>query len=322
MESFAGSRVLVTGGAGFIGSHLVDRLLADGAKVVVVDNLITGRKENLAAAKKSDLFTFIEGDVSGPVENYLPKELKFDFIFHLASPASPVDFVKFPKEIYSVNAFGTHYLCEYAVANGARLVFASTSEAYGDPLEHPQKETYFGNVNPVGPRACYDESKRFGEMIVSTQTRQADVDGRIVRIFNTYGPRMRADDGRVVPAFITQALAGMPLTVHGNGSQTRSFCYVDDLVEYLLRSMIVGHIGGEVINIGNHDERTMIDFAREIVRLTQSNSEIEFIDRPEDDPEKRRPDLSKAKKLLDYSTTVSLEDGLIRTIDYFRRALA
>jgi nucleoside-diphosphate-sugar epimerase len=239
-------------------------------------------------------------------------------IFHFASPASPVGYMKNPIPTYLVNSFGTHHLAEFAIKTKARLMFASTSEVYGDPLEHPQKETYWGNVNPIGVRACYDVSKRFGEMVLTTQARVSDLDTRIVRIFNTYGPRMDPEDGRVVPNFIKQALKNDPITVHGTGEQTRSFCYVSDLVEYIVRSMIINEAKGIPINIGSPGDVTMLEFAETIKKLTHSNSEITFTDRPEDDPNKRDPDITLAKKILEYEPLVSVEEGLKKTIEYFK----
>ena len=270
---FSGKRCLVTGAGGFIGSHLVDRLLKLGAVVVGAENFITGAKDNLTEAFKNQNFSLIQANVSEPPETYLADQ-KFDYIFHFASPASPRGYMDNPVETYKVNSFGTHHLVEYATKIGARFMMASTSEAYGDPLEHPQKETYWGNVNPVGVRACYDESKRFGEMVVSTWARAHQTDTRIVRIFNTYGPRMAIEDGRVVPNFIKQALKNDPVTAHGDGMQTRSFCYIDDLVEYIVRDMISEKAKGEVINIGNPGEMTMLDYAKKIIALSESKSEI------------------------------------------------
>lgn len=317
-KEFSRKRVLVTGGAGFIGSHLVDQLIRLGASVTVVDNFITGNKANLTEATESDDFGLIEADASRPPKDYLSAGDAFEFIFHLASPASPRGFIDRPVETYLVNAFGTHYLAEYAIQSNARILFASTSEIYGDPKEHPQKEAYWGNVNPIGIRACYDESKRFGEMVLTTLARERVLDARIVRIFNTYGPRMDPKDGRVVPNFILQALKNEPMTVHGDGTQTRSFCYVSDLVKYILRAMLVKDRHNLPINIGNDDEYTVLDFARKIKQLTGSRAEIVFVDRPEDDPNQRRPDLTRAKKILRYHPQVSLDEGLKLTIDYFR----
>lgn len=310
-QYFQGKTILITGGAGFIGSHLVDRLKNLGAQIIVVDNLVTGKKENITTE-------FINADVSNPPETYLPSDVKIDGIFHLASPASPVGYGKNPRETYKVNGFGTHYLVEFAANNNIPLLYTSTSESYGDPLVHPQQETYWGNVNPVGVRACYDESKRFGEMVVSTWAREFGLDGRIVRIFNTYGPRMDKKDGRVIPNFITQALSSQPLTVYGDGSQTRSFCFVADLVEFIIRAFVAEKARGEVINIGNPDEYTMLDFARKIIEMTQSSSEIIYKELPSDDPTRRRPDISKAKEILGYEPKINLEDGLAQTIAWFK----
>jgi nucleoside-diphosphate-sugar epimerase len=238
-------------------------------------------------------------------------------VFHLASPASPVDFERIPEEIYQVNGFGTHYLATWATSIKARFLFASTSEAYGDPLVHPQVETYTGNVNPVGPRACYDESKRFGEMVTMNAVRKHDLDGRIVRIFNTYGPRMRVDDGRVMPEFISQALRGDALSIHGNGEQTRSYCYVDDLVEYILRAMAYEEARGEVINIGNTEELSVIELAEKIIGTVGSTSTLNYVAARPDDPHRRQPDLAKAKQLLGFEPGINLDNGLGKTIEWF-----
>ncbi len=318
---FSGKHILVTGGAGFIGSHLVDRLLSDGARVTVVDNFITGNKNNLSAALQSPNFTFIKADVINQPKAYLPQDIHLDGIFHLASPASPVGYGNHPIETYQVNGFGTHYLAEYAYAAGIPILYTSTSEAYGDPQVHPQVETYWGNVNPVGPRACYDESKRFGEMVLTTLHREKNLDAKIVRIFNTYGPRMDVNDGRVIPNFIKQCLHQEPITIYGDGNQTRSFCFVSDLVEFLIRNFMTPETTGEVVNIGNPDEYTMLDFAMKIKELTQSNSEITYVPLPVDDPTRRKPDITKAKQLLGYEPQVSLDDGLVQTIEYFKSIL-
>lgn len=317
-STFSQKSVLVTGGAGFIGSHLVARLIELQARVIVVDNLSTGRKKNLNGLIEHPSLQFIKADAALPASTYL--ETNIDYLFHLASPASPIDFKSIPQAIYQVNGFGTHYLVRLALEQSARLVFASTSEAYGDPEIHPQPETYFGNVNPVGPRACYDESKRFGEMVVATAVKQHRLDGRIVRIFNTYGPRMRPDDGRAMPSFITAALKNEPLTIHGDGEQTRSFCYVDDLVEYLLRAMAAPNINGEVINIGNPHEITIKNLARTIIDLIGSQSTLTHQAARPEDPSRRQPDISKAKELLQFQPQVSLESGLHKTIDFFHNA--
>lgn len=312
---FEKAKILITGGAGFIGSHLVDSLLALGAQVTAVDNLATGSEENLRGAYEHPDFALIKADVSQPVETYTTD--KFDFIFHLASPASPKEFASIPREIYQVNGFGTHYLAEFAATTKARMLFAGTSEAYGDPLQHPQKESYFGNVNPVGPRACYDESKRFGEMVMSVYANYFGLNGRIVRIFNTYGPRMQAGDGRVIPEFISQARENRPITVHGDGMQTRSFCFVTDLVEYLMRVMLEPRCKNQVVNIGNPDEHSIMDVAKRIVRLTHSNSELKLVKGRVEDPLRRKPDITKVSVLTGYEPQVTFDEGLKNTIDYF-----
>ncbi len=309
-------RALVTGGAGFLGSHLSDRLLAEGFDVVVMDNLITGSADNIAHNIGNPHFKFIHYDVT----DFLYVDGPLDFVFHLASPASPVDFPTKPIQILKVNALGTHKALGLAKAKGAAFFLASTSEVYGDPLVHPQSEEYLGNVNPVGVRGVYDEAKRFAEAITMAYHRYHGVPVHIVRIFNTYGERMRLSDGRVVPNFIGQALRGEPITVYGTGKQTRSFCYVSDLIEGFWRLANSPHTGP--INIGNPTERTMLEFAQEIKRLTGSQSPIVF--RPmltEDDPKQRRPDITKARTLLGWEPRVSLEEGLQRTIAYFRRKI-
>lgn len=309
-------RALVTGGAGFLGSHLCDRLLREGYNVVAMDNLITGSTDNIAHHIDNPHFRFIHYDVT----DYLFIDGAVDFIFHLASPASPVDFPTKPIQILKVNALGTHKALGLAYAKKARFFLASTSEVYGDPLIHPQTEEYLGNVNPVGVRGVYDEAKRFAEAMTMAYNRYHGVEVRIVRIFNTYGERMRLDDGRVVPNFIGQALRGEPITVYGTGKQTRSFCYVSDLIEGFWRLMNSEHIGP--INIGNPTERTMLEFAQTIKQLTNSSSDITFEPLPtSDDPKQRKPDITKAQKLLGWEPQVSLEEGLQRTIAYFKTRL-
>src|SRR5579871_1143687 len=309
-------RALVTGGAGFLGSHLCDRLLAEGYTVVAMDNLITGSTDNIAHNIDNPRFRFIRYDVT----EYLYLDGPVDFIFHLASPASPIDFPTKPIQILKVNALGTHKALGLALEKGARFFLASTSEVYGDPLVHPQTEDYLGNVNPVGIRGVYDEAKRFAEAMTMAYHRYHGVEVRIVRIFNTYGERMRLEDGRVVPNFIGQALRGEPITVYGTGQQTRSFCYCSDLIDGFWRLMTSSHTGP--INIGNPTERTMLEFAQEIKRLTNSRSEIVFVPLPtSDDPKQRRPDITKAKELLEWEPRVSLEEGLRRTIAYFQTRL-
>jgi dTDP-glucose 4,6-dehydratase len=310
----AESRVLVTGGAGFVGSHVVDRLIGRGAHVVVVDNLVTGSKANVAHLSGHPRFAMVEGDVSEGVPAGVGQH-RFDAILHLASPASPTDFAKFGIEIMRVNGLGTLHLLERAANDGARFLLASTSEAYGDPLVHPQPETYWGNVNPVGVRSVYDESKRFAEAATMAYHRDRATDVAILRIFNTYGPRMALDDGRAIPTYITQALRGDALTVLGTGDQTRSICYVDDLVRGMLLLLDSNEVGP--INCGTEHEVSMRDLAKLVIGLTGSASDIAFLPRSADDPEKRRPDLTKARTLLGYEPVVVPEDGLRRTIEYF-----
>jgi dTDP-glucose 4,6-dehydratase len=303
--------VLVAGGAGFIASHLCERLLAEGHQVTALDNLCTGDTRNLDAIRKNKDFRFILGDVTTPIT------LPVDAVAHLASPASPIDYARLPVETMRCNSVGTHELLEVARKNGARFLMASTSEVYGDPMESPQEESYFGNVNPNGPRSCYDESKRFAEALTSTYQRMYELEAVIIRIFNTFGPRMRREDGRVVPNFIQQALAGEPLTVYGDGSQTRSFCYVDDLVDGIVRALTFEAAVGEVINLGNDAEMTILELADRIKEITRSDSPIEFRPLPQDDPRRRRPNLSKAKAILSWQPMVSLEEGLERVVQWF-----
>lgn len=303
-------RIVISGGAGFIGSHLTDRLVQLGHKVIVIDNFITGRRENLAQHQNSESVALIEHDITKPI--FLGD--KIDQIFHLASPASPIDYQKLPIQTLKVGALGTHNILGMAKLHKARMLISSTSEVYGDPNEHPQKETYWGNVNPIGPRGCYDESKRFAEAITMAYHTFHGVDIRIARIFNTYGPRMRLDDGRVVPAFISQVLKGDKMTIFGNGSQTRSFCYVSDLVEGLISLMERGD--AFPVNLGNPLEVTIREFAERIGRL--SGKDFSLIEKPlpEDDPKRRRPDITRAKTLLKWEPKVELEDGLKRTLDW------
>jgi dTDP-glucose 4,6-dehydratase len=304
-------RSLVTGGAGFIGSHLCEALLARGHDVVAMDNLSTGSIENISQIR-DPRFTFIKHDITQFI--YMAGPL--DYILHFASPASPVDYLERPIPTLKVGALGTHNAVGLAKEKGARLLLASTSEVYGDPLVHPQPETYWGNVNPIGPRGVYDEAKRFGEAMVMAYHRYHGVDTRIVRIFNTYGPRMRLRDGRVVPNFIAQALRGEPLTVYGDGSQTRSFCFVSDLVEGIIRLLLSDF--SDPVNIGNPAEMTILDFARAILKSTGAKSEIVFRPLPEDDPKQRRPDITRARTLLGWEPKVGLDEGITRTVDYFR----
>ncbi len=308
-------RVLVTGGAGFIGSHLCERLLADGHDVVAMDNLITGSTDNIAHLAGDRRFKFIHHDVTDYI--YIPGEV--DAVMHLASPASPIDFARIPIQILKVGSLGTHNALGLALAKGARFLLASTSEVYGDPLVHPQPESYWGNVNPIGVRGVYDEAKRFAEAITMAYHRIHGVDTRIIRIFNTYGPRMRLDDGRVVPNFISQALRRLPITVYGDGSQTRSFCYVTDLVEGMVRLLLSDEV--YPVNVGNPIETSVLTFAETINRLTGNAAGVEFRPLPEDDPKQRRPDITRAREILGWAPQVELEDGLSRTIyDFEQRA--
>jgi dTDP-glucose 4,6-dehydratase len=307
------ARVLITGGAGFIGSHLCERFLADGDEVICMDNLLTGSADNIAHLFADRRFTFIQQDVT----TYIYVKGPVDAILHFASPASPVDYLELPIQTLKVGSLGTHKALGLAKEKNARFLLASTSEVYGDPLVHPQKEDYWGNVNPIGPRGVYDEAKRFAEAITMAYHRTHGVQTRIVRIFNTHGPRMRLNDGRVVPNFISQALRGEPLTVYGDGSQTRSFCYVSDLVEGIARLLRSNHSGP--VNCGNPMEVTILQFAERIKALTKSKSEIVFRPLPEDDPKVRQPDITRARRLLGgWEPKVGLDDGLRKTIDYFR----
>ncbi len=309
---------LVTGGAGFIGSHLCDLLIENGYKVICVDNLITGSKKNIEHLSGSDNFEFIEADVIKDV----PRVQDIDFIFHLASPASPIDYQNHPEETLLVNSLGTLNVLNFAKEKNVKVLITSTSEIYGDPLEHPQKETYRGNVNSFGPRACYDESKRFAEAATYVFLHKHRIDARIIRIFNTYGPRMQKDDGRVVSNFINQTLGGGLVSVDGDGSQTRSFCYVSDMVEGIVRAMFEDGTRGEIFNLGNPDEFKIIDLANKIIALTGSKSEIKFNGTfREDDPMRRKPDISKAKKVLGWEPMVSLEEGLKKTIEYYKKTI-
>ncbi len=308
-------RVVITGGAGFIGSHLADRFLAEGYEVIVLDDLLTGNTDNIAHLAGNPKFKFIYHDVT----NYIFLEGRVDAILHFASPASPVDYSNLPIQTLKVGALGTHKALGLAKAKGARFLLASTSEVYGDPLVHPQPETYWGNVNPIGPRGVYDEAKRFAEALTMAYHRYHGVDTRIVRIFNTFGPRMRIDDGRVIPNFISQALKGQPLTVYGDGSQTRSFCYVSDLVEGIFR--LLHSDEAEPVNLGNPREMTILEFAGLINEMTGNDAGIVFEPLPENDPRRRKPDITKARRVLGWEPQVSLEDGLQRTIEYFRKKL-
>ncbi len=307
---------LVTGGAGFLGSHLTDRLLAEGHRVIVMDNLLTGSTANIEHLAGNDDFHFIKHNVSNFM--FLPGDI--DYVFHFASPASPIDYLTHPIPTLKVGALGTHNALGLAKEKGATFLLASTSEVYGDPLEHPQRETYWGNVNPIGPRGVYDEAKRFAEAITMAYHRTHGLDTKIVRIFNTYGPRMRLHDGRVVPAFLGQALEGKPLTVFGDGSQTRSFCFVSDLIDGIFRlAMSNEH---EPVNIGNPAEISILEFAEAIIRLTGSSSKIEKHPIPEDDPKQRKPDITKARERLGWEPKVNFEEGMSLTLEYFKGRLS
>jgi dTDP-glucose 4,6-dehydratase len=310
------ARVLITGGAGFIGSHLCERFLAEGDDVICMDNLLTGSADNVAHLFSERRFTFIQQDVT----TYIYVKGPVDAILHFASPASPIDYLELPIQTLKVGSLGTHKALGLAKEKNARFLLASTSECYGDPLVHPQNEEYWGNVNPIGPRGVYDEAKRFAEALTMAYHRTHGVQTRIVRIFNTHGPRMRLNDGRVVPNFIAQALRGEPMTVYGDGSQTRSFCYVSDLVEGLVRLLRSDYAGP--VNLGNPMEVTILQFAERIKALTKSSSEIVYRPLPEDDPKVRQPDITRARKLLGWEPKVSLEEGLTHTIDYFRDKVA
>ena len=305
-------RVLVTGGAGFLGSHLCDRLLAERHEVIAMDNLLTGNMRNIAHLEEEKRFRFVRHNVS----EFIFVDGPVDPVLHFASPASPIDYLELPIQTLKVGSLGTHNALGLALEKGARFLLASTSEVYGDPLIHPQPETYWGNVNPIGPRGVYDEAKRFAEALTMAYHRAHGVDTRIVRIFNTYGERMRPRDGRVVPALICQALAGEPMTVFGDGKQTRSFCYVSDLIDGIYR-LLLSDVN-EPVNIGNPAELSVLDFAKTIRRLTGTSSEIVFKPLPVDDPKVRQPDISKAKAKLGWEPKVRLEDGLGRAIEYFR----
>lgn len=305
-------RILITGAAGFLGSHLCDRFVKEGFHVIAMDNLITGSLTNIEHLFSHKKFEFHHHDVSRFV--HVPGEL--DYILHFASPASPIDYLKIPIQTLKVGSLGTHNLLGLAKAKNARILVASTSEVYGDPTVHPQTEDYWGNVNPVGPRGVYDEAKRFQEAITMAYHRYHGLETRIIRIFNTYGPRMRLNDGRVLPAFIGQALRGEDITVFGDGSQTRSFCYVDDLVEGIYRLLMSDY--AEPVNIGNPDEISILDFAEEIIKLTGTNQKVVFEPLPTDDPKQRQPDITLAKKLLGWEPAIDRAEGLKRTYEYFK----
>ncbi len=333
-EYFHDKTVLITGAAGFIGSHLVDQVLSYGAKVIGVDNFITGRRVNLAEQMQNPNFRLLEANVSLPTESYLenfldalkiedPEFGEIDLVLHFASPASPPAYQANPIETYLVNSSGTHNLLSYFEEKSpqTRFLFASTSEVYGDPLVHPQKEDYFGNVNPNGERSCYDESKRLGETICGVFERNYEMDVRIVRIFNTYGPRMRFDDGRILPNFINQALDKKPLTVYGEGKQTRSYCFVNDLVRGILTLASREGLKGQTVNIGNPEEYTVLETAvlvQKIINEEVGQENIIFADLPKDDPTRRKPDISKAQELLNFAPEIDFRTGLQKTIEYFK----
>jgi dTDP-glucose 4,6-dehydratase len=303
---------VVTGAAGFLASHLTDLLLSRGHKVIGIDNFVTGSVDNISHLGGNPNFKFIQQDVT----EFIFLDVPVDYVWHFASPASPIDYLELPIQTLKVGSLGTHKALGLAKNKDARFLLASTSEVYGDPLVHPQPEEYWGNVNPIGPRGCYDEAKRFAEAMAMAYHQEHKVETRIVRIFNTYGPRMRLHDGRVVPAFISQALKGRPVTIFGEGKQTRSFCYVSDLIEGIYRLMMSNY--DLPVNIGNPVEMTMLDFAKEIIRATGSRSKLAFKPLPQDDPKQRRPDITKARKLLKWEPKVALSEGLVKTIEYFR----
>ena len=308
-------KCLITGGAGFIGSHLCERFLADGHAVICLDNFLTGAETNIAHLRSNSRFQLVKHNISKPIELEGP----LDYILHFASPASPVDYLKLPIQTLKVGSLGTLNALGIAKVKKTKFLLASTSEVYGDPQVHPQVETYWGHVNPVGPRGVYDEAKRFAEAITTAYHREHGIDTRVVRIFNTYGPRMRTNDGRAIPAFITQALHKEPITVFGNGNQTRSFCYIDDLVEGILRLMHAEY--SEPVNLGNPEEYTILQLARRIIELTHSSSQVVFRPLPQDDPKQRCPDISLAKRLLQWQPKMPLPDGLRKTVNWFAQQL-
>jgi dTDP-glucose 4,6-dehydratase len=304
---------VVTGAAGFLGSHLTDLLLSRGHKVIGIDNFVTGTVNNISHLGGNPNFKFIQQDVT----EFIFLDVPVDYVWHFASPASPIDYLELPIQTLKVGSLGTHKALGLAMNKKARFLLASTSEIYGDPLVHPQTEDYWGNVNTIGPRGCYDEAKRFAESLVMAYHREHQVETRIVRIFNTYGPRMRLNDGRVVPAFVSQALKNKPISVFGEGKQTRSFCYVSDLIEGIYRLMLSAY--DLPVNIGNPAEMTVLDFGKRIIRATGSKSRISFKALPQDDPKQRRPDISRARKYLHWEPKVDLSEGLVKTIEYFRQ---
>ncbi len=305
-------RILVTGGAGFIGSFLCEELLDKGHNVICLDNFSTGKESNIKHLLQNSMFKLVRHDVTKPIE------LETDLIFHLASPASPIDYQKLPIETSMANSLGTFNMLNLAKKNKSRFLLASTSEVYGEPSIHPQKEDYWGNVNPIGIRSCYDVSKRFAENLTMNFFRKYGLDVRIARIFNTFGPRMRTNDGRAIPNFVVQSLTGKPITVYGDGKQTRSFCYISDMIDGLMELMFKDDLSGEVINLGNVDERTILSVAGLIKNITKSNSEIIFKPLPKDDPTRRRPDITKANKTLDWEPRINFMKGLEETIEWFK----
>lgn len=324
-KEITNKKVLVAGGAGFIGSHLCDQLIKKGLRVVCLDNFITGSKDNVAQLMENSNFLLVNADITKKLPDVISDE-KVDYIFHLASPASPnvnspISYINHPLETMDANSLGTRRLLRLAKEYKARFVFASSSEVYGDSKQHPQSEDYWGNVNPNGVRSCYDESKRFGEALTMIYVRKFKVDARIVRIFNTYGPRMNLLDGRAIVNFIVQAIKNKPITVYGKGKQTRSFCYVDDLVSGLQKLMFENDIEGEIVNLGNTEEQNILAFAEKIKRIIKSKSEIVFEPLPPDDPVQRQPNIAKAKKILDWQPKVSLSQGLEKTITDFKKRL-
>ncbi len=310
-------RVLITGAAGFIGSHLCEKFLEEGHEVIGLDNFLTGSPDNIAHLFRNPRFTFYKYDVT----NFIYVSGDLELILHFACPASPVDYMNHPIHTMKVDSLGTLHTLGLAREKSARYLLASTSEVYGNPTVHPQPETYWGNVNPLGPRSVYDEAKRFSEALTMAYHREHGIDVRIARIFNTYGPRMRMNDGRVIPNFVCQALTGRPLTVYGDGTQTRSFCYIDDLVEGIYLLAVRDDLAGEVFNLGNPEELKVLDLARLVLEVSGSTSQIVFRERPPDDPDRRRPDISKAKKILGWEPKTGVREGIRRTVEWFRRKL-
>lgn len=322
MKSFyQGKHVLVTGAAGFIGSHLTDALLEAGARVTGVDNFITGRAQNIAHLADNSSFKLVHADVSGDPSQFIPEDI--DLVFHMASPASPPGYQEHPVETYLVNSVGTHNMLQYFLLQNpdVRFLFASTSESYGDPLVHPQTEDYYGNVNPNGVRSMYDEAKRFGEMVCGVHFRSFDMNTRIIRIFNTYGPRMDPSDGRSLVEFAVKAIRGETVSMYGDGEQTRSYCYVEDLVAGIMAMMASDKTAGETVNLGNPHEQSMLELIKAIETILETKVKISHQEARPDDPRRRQPDITKAKKILGWEPRISIEDGLARTLDYFKQEL-